>query len=1839
MQRRNQLVAITSVLAVFFSGFMFAQQAVAATPAVIVLDPDDDIASIDWGSYGKPYGYVSELPLSIKLAQAVQTRLEDNCRANVVLTRDNPAQAVVSRTTRRQVADAANPDLMVTLAFNALTGAPWGIETDGGPRAYAPPQYAGFAAQFLNEVPAYTGRPSTVPVTTASIPPWYSEFGGTSYPYAHLETLFIDHNYDIEVIEDSAGFGYIADGVTAGIQDEMAAQGLTCLKYPARPSADELARLRNLGYQNFLRYGADPVSMSTGNFITSEATFDLSGVGSQAIDTTLNYNTQSGLDSPVGVGWSFAYGSYVQLFDDDSASVALADGRTFLYEPDGNGGYVSPDDAYATLTANGDTLTWTNTTGEVQTFQLDESTGRAALTSIKDRQGNTVHLTYDGDGQLFPELASITDEAGQRVTATTDDNGRVTSLTRPDGATWTLGYSGAGDLVSLTSPAGRMKSYGYDDAHRMTSETGADGVTWLRNTYDDQSRVIGQTTSMGYTRSLVFDDQAQTTTYTDANGAVTVYYWNDNKQVTKVIDALGGVTLTDYTDTALTASDTDPNGATTRYDYNAAGQLVTVTDPTGATQTMAYNATGDLVKTTDQGGANNAARTTSYEVDAAGLPTKTINPDGTSTTNVYDAHGDLTATTDELGQTTTIAYDGRGNTTSVTDPAGETTSYTYDLANRLTSQTDPLGNTTTYTYDADDNLVKVVCPNNSTESYTYDANDQVTKYVDRRGETTTYQHDTEMNLTATTAADGGVTRYEYDHENRLTATIDPLGGTTVYTLDALGRVTATTDGRGNTAKTGYDAAGNVLSQTDAAGFTTSYVRDARGLPTNVTDADGGVTTAVYDAVGRLVSVTDPVGAVTGYAYNWRDQTTTTTDPAGGTVTDIYDAAGQLASETNQRGAITAYGYDAAGRLTTQTDALGGVTKYGYDAVGQRTTVTDPNGHTATIAYDAMGNATSQTNALNQTTTYGYDKGGLTTSQTDPLGQTTTATYDAMGRLVSVTDPAGNVTRSGWDLMGNQTSKTSPDGTITRYTYDANANLTSVIENAVDGAPSAVDQNVTTTYTYDPRDLLATITDANKAVTAFEYGANGQVSKETDQIGRITAYMYDLAGNLATKTAADGVVTTYTWDNRANLIGRAYSTGTSDSFGYDEAGNQTSATNATGTVTTSYDLLNRVTSTTDAAKQTLAYTWDAVGNRTGLILPDGSKITYSYDAANQNTSITSPLGTVNTTYDAASRPVTTTRGDGTTVTIGYTAASQIASLTTAKGSSKLASFAYDYTANGYVASRTQTVGATKPETQTAKYTYDPLGRLTASTGSPIPSTYTYDAVGNRIQWTGSDDPDTAKPDDPFTQNNTYDAAGELTKSVKTRQNGGTTFTDTTVNTWSPTGNLVESVTTAQAPGQSSRTGYAYDEENRLIAVGPSIGATCNGANPGIGENGCPPGLNKPGTPASGADAKTTVTRTYDALGRVVTETANGQATTWTHDGLDPIYASSDTTSVYLRDVTGELLGQQAGKKGTVEWYVADMLGSIYTSTEAGALTKSQTGYTDYGRQLTDPLWPFGYSGERQIPDGNGLVGYYARAYEPDMATWVQADEYRGTAFMPTALGRYGFVGSDPMSMVDLYGYASSSVLCLMSVLLCSSPLIGLTGGSTPVKINLLAGPTPISGSSPIQDSTQKTTSPTYKVPQWVLPTADAAQQRGRNSRYSVSVGLGGTMMALYDYWASGKGGTVSLGWSQFAQNPRFVSYVKEHCGTKYSLCDIGAKDSIDFGLFDFGETLGQFSVINMGDGFYFVYDYYDFGYHNPLPRDPRQAVVNNVNNLISGYVNLLALLTPTANFNVMAYGHL
>jgi YD repeat-containing protein len=186
------------------------------------------------------------------------------------------------------------------------------------------------------------------------------------------------------------------------------------------------------------------------------------------------------------------------------------------------------------------------------------------------------------------------------------------------------------------------------------------------------------------------------------------------------------------------------------------------------------------------------------------------------------------------------------------------------------------------------------------------------------------------------------------------------------------------------------------------------------------------------------------------------------------------------------------------------------------------------------------------------------------------------TYTPSGQRAGMQDASGSTTYS-YDNRDRLLSKATPQGTLS-YSYDAAGNLTRIQSNHAGGA--AMD------YSYDARNRLATVTDAE---------------------GRVTTYSYDAVGNLAGFLYPNGVQTTYTYNplNRlTNVTGARGATTLAELHLHPRAVRQprTAVTEASGRrVDYTYDDLYRLRSETISADPAgpngaIAYTYDRVGNR-------------------------------------------------------------------------------------------------------------------------------------------------------------------------------------------------------------------------------------------------------------------------------------------------------------------------------------------------------------------------------------------------------------------------------------------------------------------------------------------------------------------------------------------------------------------------------------------------------------------------------------------------------------------
>jgi len=906
-------------------------------------------------------------------------------------------------------------------------------------------------------------------------------------------------------------------------------------------------------------YSPEPVNTGNGDYYYEHADFTIPARGTPLVFQRY-YNSIDSFAGPLGANWNHGYDVLLGQTAAGVATIRWGDGHGETYTLT-NGTYVPQVGVFNTLIANSDgtfTLTQKN-----QTQYLFSSTG--TLSSIQDKNGNTVNLTYDGSGNL----TTITAPGGRALTLAYDGNGRITSVTDPIGRTESYAYDAANDLVSATDPLGGVTAYAYDGSHHVAQITLPNGNVLLQNSYDSQGRTISQTNGRGFAWQFAYNTPAAgQTTITDARGATTVHTYDNSLRIVSIADVLGHTISYAYDANNNRTSVTNQNGHATSFAYDANGNVTGVTDPLSNSTAFTYDASNDLLTVTNPKG-----KTTAFSYDSRGnltgiqdaladksvlaydsfgeLTTKT-DAAGNISSFSYSGPGDLTTIKDALGNVTTLTYDGIGRLTAVTDPNQHTATSVYDALGRLTSVADPLGHKTQYSYDAIGNLLSVTDANGHATAYTYDAASNLATVTDALGNVTNYAYDADNNRVTFTNAKSNSTTYQYDALNRLNRIVDPLAFATAYSYDPVGNVLATTDAKGQTNKFTYDALNHLLSIAYADHKNVAYSYDADGNRTSMVDWTG-TTTYQYDNLDRLASVAFPGNKTVAYAY---------------------DPNSKRASLTYPDGKSVAYSYDPDERLSTVTDWLSHVTQYAYDPAGNLLTTQYPNSAQIDFAYDAANRLTEVVNKAAGVRPlaidYTLDAVGNRTVVSE-AGIPTTYGYDALNQLTSAQE---RHYRTEWtyDPVGNRKREVSPFGTID-YSYDASDRLlkagTRTFAYDADGNQISVKdflRHTHHTFTFDAANRLVAVDERRSS--SFVYDGDGNRVRQS--VGRrIHDYVNDLGSALPVvleETDSEDAASKYVYG--LDLI-EGFHFHSNDFYQYDGLGSVIQLTDASGRPDVSY----------------------------------------------------------------------------------------------------------------------------------------------------------------------------------------------------------------------------------------------------------------------------------------------------------------------------------------------------------------------------------------------------------------------------------------------------------------------------------------------------------------------------------------------------------------------------------------------------------------------------------------------------------------------------------------------
>jgi YD repeat-containing protein len=585
----------------------------------------------------------------------------------------------------------------------------------------------------------------------------------------------------------------------------------------------------------------NPINIVTGNKFTDEN--DYQPAGSSSLQFTRHYNssvsyqyqfsfgTLGRAQKPLGMAWVHNYYQGLAVTE-TLVTLTLANGQSFNFKPVSGTWKPDADVNYhlqEILTA-GIHTGWKVTTPK-NTVETYNAIGD--LLSITDSKGLTQTLTYSC-AAVSPScpiatpttiapyaglLIKVTDSFNRSLNFTYGSNGRISTLTDPNGNIIRYSYIGY-NLSTVTYPDDTpadlynnpKKTYIYGELantanvsqpNALTGIIDENGNRYATYSYDAQGRGISTEHAGGAQRVSLAYNTDGSTTVTDALGAARTYRFQTILGVVKPTGQSqpGGsgcgasASAMSYDANGNVSSRADFNGNRTDYSYDLSRNLETsrtegltasgATTPATRTITTVWHT---ILRLPVQ--VTNGNQQTTYAYNPQGEVTeKTITDTATqatrtwTTTYTYGAVPGVLVQKVEDGPRTDVA----DVTTYAYYPADASCAGGhFGCRGQLQQVTDALGHTTRLPrYNVHGQVEELIDANGLVTTLAYDTRQRLLA-LDRGGETTTYSYDPVGQLTRVTGPDGAYLAYSYDAAHRLTQTQDNLGNTVTYTLDALG---------------------------------------------------------------------------------------------------------------------------------------------------------------------------------------------------------------------------------------------------------------------------------------------------------------------------------------------------------------------------------------------------------------------------------------------------------------------------------------------------------------------------------------------------------------------------------------------------------------------------------------------------------------------------------------------------------------------------------------------------------------------------------------------------------------------------------------------------------------------------------------------------------------------------------------------------------------------------------------------------------------------------------------------------------------------------------------------
>ena len=822
----------------------------------------------------------------------------------------------------------------------------------------------------------------------------------------------------------------------------------------------------------------------------------------------------------------------------------------------------------------------------------------------------------------------------------------------------------------------------------------------------------------------------------------------------------------------------------------------------------------------------------------------------------------------------------------------------------------------------------------------------------------------------------------------------------------------------------YDAQQRLTKATNAAGESERYTYNEQNVILERQLAGGASFYWEWEKEGKSARCIHHWASFTQMDahYAWDDNgSVTVTNADGSEEVYTHDDKARLVAKVDPDGAEHLKAYDDKGRLIAEKDPMGAVTEYQYNEAGRLIAVIPPED--APTTYEYYKGFVRVVNRGTAKWVYWRNDQGDITEQVDPDGNSTHYTYDRQGRLLEIRHPDGSRHQLGWNNLGQLLEERLPDGGQRKYRYDALGRQ--ITRQAETGA--------ITHYQWDAANRLAQITLPGGATRAFTYNPYGRVTAERDEMGRITRYEY--ANNLhlvSRRINPDGSQLRYSYDNARLLLTEIENErGEHYHLDYYSNGLIQQETGFDGRRTAyEYDLNGKLLKKTefgdDGSELVTEYQRDAAGRLLVKTLPDGEEIHYSYDALGRLVNVDDGHWPLAYEYDVQDRLITEHQGWGTT-RYEYDSVGQLSHCRLPDGST----LDYRHQPGGHLSSidlngtrltsHQFNAGREQQRQQgllLSHYQYDEQGRLQAHSVSQrdknlFQRRYSYDANGNLAGIDDSRKGNRSYHYDPLDrlinvrgttpESFAHDPAGNLlgqtdmpvanlanVKGNRLLMQGDRHYD------YDAYGNLIRE---RRGANQKLVTEYRYDCQHRLIGVSLPGGSTAS--------------------------------YRYDAFGRRIEKTVQGQTTEFLWQGERLLAESADSryrTYIYepgsFRPLA--MLDGEGPLRAAPFYYQLDHLGTPQELTDYSGEIMWSAKHRAYGNlaaldvcEIDNPLRFQGQYFDAET----GLHYNRHRYYNPSTARYLTPDPIK----LAGGLNNYKYV-PNPTGWVDPLGLDTTPVIC-------------------------------------------------------------------------------------------------------------------------------------------------------------------------------------------------------------------